>query len=235
MPMSTQPRHHNERIAVSQDADHADLVDAINALTEEVTDLREENQQLRDRVEALEADQEQTAEDLEGQAKADAKDRQRITDLEERLDDVEDRLTSPEPHPSDTEDSHAEASTTPQTPLEQTVAMPEEMVESETANVRRAVFVARDVEDYTTSCPAGRVIRSSELRRVLAAGTDCRGHSQTVDRVMAVLEDLGGEDVKIVDRRGERRVVFDDDLTERLGQLTSDEEPSHDVVTEEAV
>lgn len=154
------------------------------------------------------------------------------TDLDERLDDVEDRLSTDEPYPSEGEEPPVDDCVTPQTPLEQTVGLPEDMVSNESANVQRAVFIASDVQDYTTSVPAGRAITSGELRRVLKAGTDCNGHSQTVDRVITVLDDLGGDDVKVVKRRGERRIVFDEELCHRLKELSQDErDANHGVVS----
>lgn len=114
-----------------------------------------------------------------------------------------------------------------ETPLEQVVAMPEEMVDEQlTANQERARFVATDVRDYTESVPAGWMISSSDLRRVLGAYDDS-GHTETVARVFDILDDLGGEEVRVVERRGTKRVVFDDALVERLGNL---EQVSHSVV-----
>jgi hypothetical protein len=214
----------NQSIAVDQDADHDELVTVVAQLVEENRELRQEVADLREQVET-------NTEDIQEQAKADARDRQRLTEAEDRLDDVEEGGSS-DVNPTPKTDK--EGSTTPQTPLERTTMLPEEMIDEETANVRRAVFVAADLDDYTTKVPAGRAIKSGELRRVLKAGTDARGHSQTVDRVISVLDDLGGDEVKIVDRRGERRVVFTEQIVERLEELTAEQEASHDVVTQEA-
>jgi hypothetical protein len=88
-----------------------------------------------------------------------------------------------------------------------------------TANQERARFVAKDVVEYTRSVPAGRAIKSSEIATVLRAGTDCKGRSQTVSRVIEFLNDLGGDGVEVVERRGERRVIFDDHAAHRLQEL----------------
>jgi len=232
--MSQSESQSHESTAFDQDADQEqndDLLDAVQDLAEQVADLRETVDEQQETIDDL---REELREEREKRARDDAEQKQRITDTEERLDDVEERLTSDRTMGSDGEEQPPDASVTPQTPLEQTVALPEEMIEEESANVQRAVFVARDLHDYTTRVPAGRAIRSSELRRVLKAGTDCRGHSQTVERVMTVLDDFGGDDVQIVERRGERRVIFEEEIADRLGQL-SEEDTSHGVVTEEAV
>lgn len=158
------------------------------------------------------------------------------TDLQSELDGVEERLSGHEPHTSDGEDTTPDGSVTPETPLEQTVGLPQELIDEESANVQRAVFVASDIEDYTTSVPAGRAITSSELRRVLKAGTDCNGHSQTVDRVIQVLDGMAQDSVKVVERRGERRVVFDESLCHRLKELShGDSDGNHSVVIGETV
>jgi hypothetical protein len=40
-----------------------------------------------------------------------------------------------------------------------------------------------------------------------------------VSRVIEFLNDLGGDGVEVVERRGERRVVFDEDAARRLQEL----------------
>lgn len=221
-PMTTEAVRGQSSIAVDQ-AD--DLSAVVGELVDVVEDLRQENEELRDRVEQLEDDLSQEREERTLDV---AEDRKRITDVEDRVEDLE---AGDGPQGADGEDRPTDRPERPQTPLEQTAGLPQEMVDKETANVRRAVFVARDVMDYTRSVPAGRVIMSSELRKVLKAGTDCRGHSQTVDRVMTLLDELGGDDVRIVERRGERRVVFSEEISSRLDRLGSASNPrSHGVV-----
>jgi len=196
-------------------------------LVDMVEDLQAENDRLRDRVEHLEDEQ---ADHQERTARERAEDRKRITDVEDRVEDVD---AGHEPQGSTGKESPADGHEQPQTPLEQTAGLPQEMVDRESANVRRAVFVARDVREYTTSVPAGRVITAGELARVLRAGTDCRGHSQTVDRVITILDDFGKDSTEIVERRGERRVVFTEDLCRRLERLAQPAvDRSHTVVAE---
>ena len=64
------------------------------------------------------------------------------------------------------------------------------------------------------------------LRRILRAA-DESGHTQTIQRVMDMLDDLGGDDVEVVDRHGTTKVVFTDDLVTRLQCL---QQADHDVV-----
>jgi hypothetical protein len=170
-----------------------------------------------------------------------ADDRRRIYELEERVDTLEKAASeagSEASHPEGDggEERAADTSDRPQTPLERVVTVPDHMATDElTANVGRARFIARGVMDYTRDVPAGRALRSSELRRVLVAGTDAKGHGQTVTRVIETLEELGGDGVRVVERRGERRVVFDESAArrlERLGSSSTADGGGHDVVTD---
>jgi len=225
--MSTTEAHSQESTVLSdcadldESADHATLVSAVNSLTEAVTELAEENRRLRERVEELENDQEEQDQHRAQLAKDVATANGRITD-------VEDRLSEDEPHPSDGEDTDTDTSATPETPLEDITALPEHVAEdSLSANQNRARFVVSDLEEYTRSVPAGRSITASDLSTVLRAGTDAKGHSQTVDRVIRLLDDLGDGGTKVVERHGQRRVVFTEDCARRLSRLSE----NHGVVT----
>lgn len=99
-----------------------------------------------------------------------------------------------------------------------------------TANQERARFVAKDIKEYTRSVPAGRVIKSSELRKVLIAKDgETGGHNETVSRVMSKLNEFGKSDVSIrKSRAGERVVVFSEAIVERIESFPTD---NHSVVT----
>ncbi len=180
-----------------------------------VEEQQKQIEELQDRL-----DEEQTQ-----RGKDDAELRGRITDAEERLDAVEDGgSTSETPTPNDEKDG----STTPKTPLERVCSLPEEAATSQlSANQRRARFVAKDVEQYASKVPAGYAITSGEISTVLRAGTDCKGRTETVSRVMDFLEELGKDAVKIVERRGTRRVILDEQLVEQLREINAVEETNH--------
>jgi len=118
--------------------------------------------------------------------------------------------------------------------------VPPQDAKDQRPNIRRALFVARDVVQYTTKVPAGRVIKWSELRKVLRAGTDS-SHGETVKRVMEVLDKFGEDTVRIVDRPNQQmKVCFDDEAVERLSHLaasadagtgTDRSSPTHAVVS----
>jgi hypothetical protein len=103
-----------------------------------------------------------------------------------------------------------------ETPLERICAIPEHVADRElTANQERARFIARDVRDYAESAPAGLVIDSRAIKRVLTAVEGKRPHTQTVARVMDFLDDLGKEGVQQKKRRGKKLVVVDPEAADR--------------------
>jgi hypothetical protein len=187
--------------------DDGSIADTVNALIEIVEDQQKRIDELEDRL-----DDEQTQ-----RGKDDAELRGRITNAENRLDAVEDGESTTE---TPTPDGEKDDSTGTQTPLEQICSLPEEAVVSQlSANQRRARFVARDVEQYASKVPAGYSITSGEISTVLRAGTECDGRTQTIARVMDFLRELGKDDVKVVKRRGTKRVVLSEELVGRLGQI----------------
>ena len=245
--------HRQESIAraldLGPDADKEELVTAITGLVDVFVDVVAEKDRLRERVDELEGrvdDAEDRLDDVEFQeqdndAHLDAIGR-KLDAIDDRLDDLEahreELATATDPNGAGdgggetSAGNRASEGVTPETPLEQVVALPEHLADGElTANQQRARFVAADVWDYTTDVPAGRTIQAGDLSKVLRAGTDCRGHSQTVDRVIRLLDDLGGDDVEVVERRGQRRVVFTEALCRRLRRLTTRRDSNHGVVT----
>jgi hypothetical protein len=198
----------------------------VTTLADEVANLRRENEQLRDEVESLR--EETNDHDARLGALGTG-----LSTAHEEIEAIETDVEASEPTPSDGQDTAPDTSIEPEAPLESVTSLPETMAETElTANQRRARFVAKDVESYTRRVPAGRAIKSSQIATVLRAGTECDGRSQTVSRVIRFLDDLGGDDVEVVERRGERRVVFSDELVSRLKRLTSSRGDSNAVVAE---
>jgi DNA repair exonuclease SbcCD ATPase subunit len=191
------------------------LVDVVESQQQQIEELTE---QVHDLEDDLDEQEDGLQEEQETRAKDDAQLRQRITAVEEDIEDLEDDQEDANP----TQEAGQTATQETMTPLEDLVTLPDTVLDEERANTQRAVFVARDVSEYTKSVPAGRVITTSELRTVLRAGTDSRGHRQTVSRVIDLLDDLGGDDTKIVEKRGTKRLVFTDEIVERLERLTTD-------------
>lgn len=198
-----------------------DLTDRVEQLAERIEELEAENERLCDDVDELEeqnAELQKRVDILESRADANASG---VDRLEERLEDgdLADETSQPERGPT----------VTAVTPLEQTVDLPEDVAESQlTENQYRARFVATDVRQYATRAPKGYTIDAGELGRVLAAGTNTEKHSETIRRVMNALDQLGKDNVDVVKRRGVKRVVFDEEIVQRLERITGE---THDVVT----
>jgi regulator of replication initiation timing len=223
-----------------------ELADVVADVQEENERLREENEALRERVDELERHQDETA-----NVRWDSSDGEEIAvestdgshyplgrvlagkaseyELESELEDLRERLAEGDLAPDQADAPTPTGPTvTPETPLEDVVDLPEHVAESELSpNQQRARFVAGDVRSYTTKVPAGFVLEAGDMARVLAAGTDTEPHSETVRRVMRVLENLGKDHVDVVKRRGTKRVVFDEEIVDRLARITDE---AHTVV-----
>ncbi len=213
-PGNINPTTDTESIDLNSDASTTEsLIEAVNVLSEQVSDLRATVEEQAETIEQLRDD---LRAEQEQRGRADSQVRARVHDLEGRVEDVEHGSGDVEGGVQAEQTTMQDDDTEPQTDIEEMVDLPDSLLDDQTANVRRAVFVARDVSSYTTSCPAGRVITSGELRRVLEAGTDCAGHTQTVARVIDLLDRTGGDGTTVVERRGERRLVFEQDLVDRL-------------------
>jgi chromosome segregation ATPase len=200
----------------------------LDETAQEAVQARERAREAEARVEELEAE---LKEERETRAKESAQDRKRITEVEERLDSVEEG-GSPDTNP--TPQGQETTIQEPETPLEDIIRVPEHSVQEHLrANHQRARFIAKDIHEYSRSVPAGRAIKSSELRRVLSASEEGGIHTQTVSRVIERLDDLGKESVKVREtQEGERVVVFTDDFVKRVVAYHNS---NHTVVAHEEV
>lgn len=133
-----------------------------------------------------------------------------------KLSAIDDEIEDMEGEEPDSQDQNPRGETE-QTPLEEVVSLPEELAEDElTANQERARFLAKDVTDYAQKVPAGLVIDSSIIRKVIKAKEGERPHTQTVARVMEFINDLGKEGTNLVKRRGNKMVSFSKELVRKL-------------------
>ncbi|OYR46390.1 hypothetical protein [Halorubrum sp. Hd13] len=183
-------------------------------LVKTVTTQQDRLEELETRVDTLESE---LKTERETRAKEAAEDRKRLSDLEACVDDDTETADS-QPDVETPSDASTLGVEPPQTPLEDVMRVPEHLVEeSLTANQQRARFIAKDAHEYTQQVPAGRAIKSSALRRVLAAGEDATIYTETVSRVIDFLDELGQEAVKIREsQQGERVVVFTDAFVKRV-------------------
>lgn len=144
----------------------------------------------------------------------------KIGEVEDTVEKLEAQNQQTEPHSGDTTPRVDPGKTGPQdteTPLERICRLPEHIADRElTANQERARFIARDIHDYAEKVPAGLVIDSRAIKRVITASEGKRPHTQTVARVMTFLDELGKDAVQLKKRRGKKLVVVGPEAAARL-------------------
>jgi cell division septum initiation protein DivIVA len=190
----------------------ADATDSstVEKLIQTIEDLQDTVERQAERIDELE-DELVEHQDHTGREFADV--RARITDVENQNQETEAGSGDATPGV----DTEKEGTQNAETPLERICALPEHVADRElTANQERARFIARDVHDYAEKAPAGLVVDSRAIKRVLTASEGKRPHTQTVARVMNFLADLGKDAVELIKRRGRKLVVFESDAADRL-------------------
>ncbi|KTG30330.1 hypothetical protein [Haloferax profundi] len=194
-----------------------------------IEDLAARIDDLEDRVDSLETDNQQLEETVEAQAAIIDSQREQLTQYEDRVQELETKLASATDHRKHLQQRlHALESTDntttednePTSPLHQLIRLPSKAVSKLTANQERARFIAKDIKEYATKVPAGFALDSSTIRTVLHAKEGRTPHTQTVTRVMDFLDDLGKEAVKIVKRRGTKRVIFSEHAVSELARTS---------------
>ncbi|KTG24724.1 hypothetical protein [Haloferax profundi] len=205
-----------------------------------IEDLAARIDDLEDRVDDLETDNQQLEDTVEAQAATIESQQNRLDDYETRIQTLESKLDSATDHRKHLQQRlHAlesEGTTTDNkdnsrlSPLQQLIRLPFKAVSKLTANQERARFIAKDITEYATKVPAGFALDSSSIRTVLHAKEGRTPHTQTVARVMDFLDDLGKEAVKIVKRRGTKRVIFTEHAISNLAGTSSASRGITDVV-----
>ncbi|MFC6906724.1 hypothetical protein [Halalkalicoccus tibetensis] len=71
------------------------------------------------------------------------------------------------------------------------------------------------MQDYAEKAPAGLVLDSQTIAKVITAAEGTKPHTQTVARVMDFLEKLGKDDVDQTKRRGKKLVVVEEEAADR--------------------
>jgi hypothetical protein len=179
----------------------------VEQLIASVEDLRDTVEQQANRIDELEDE----LSDYRAHNERDkAEIRQKITEVENQQTEGLSEDATPGV------DTDKEAPQNAETPLERICTLPEHIADRElTANQERARFIARDVRDYAEKAPAGLVIDSRAIKRVLTAAEGKRPHTQTVARVMDFLDELGKQDVHQKKRRGKKFIVVDPEAATR--------------------
>lgn len=182
--------------------------------------LHEENKKLQAEKNRLDAEIDRLKNELSEQREESGKDRARIkrrlTDAEEKAEEAVSEDTSVDVKEGKTTTPNPNCE--PETALEEIVQLPAHVADkSLSANQQRTRFIAKNIHQYSDSAPAGRVIKSSDVRKILAASEEGTVHTQTVSRVFNMLDELGENDVKIKERGDrERVVVFTSKIVKRI-------------------
>lgn len=220
-----------EDLAVELDAPDrviSEFVDAGKEMAELVEENAENVAANREQIEDNEAGIEDNSDEIDEVQERSARERAelsgRIWEVEEKVDEIDSDDGNVDADTRGVEPDEL-ASTTPETPLETVIAMDDATATTElTANTKRARFVAKDIEEYARSVPAGYALKSGEVSTILKSGTNCRGSTKTVARVMEFLADLGNDEVEIVQKRGVNRVILSDEIVERISEIEADDE-----------
>lgn len=203
---------------------------------EQIAELEQKGQEKNERIAELEREKRDLREKLQEERElAEKVERLKTlihTGIEKRKDlanDVEELRsegTNPEP------DGEPTSIQEPETPLEDMTTVPERLLDNE--NPKRARFVAKDIDQYSHAVPAGRAIKAGEIRRVLSAREEGYVHTQTVDRVVDILDEMGQDEIEVgeIHSGNERVVVFSEECVSRIVAL---QETNHTVVTEGGV
>ncbi len=192
----------------------ADATDSstVKKLIQTVEELQETIKQQADRIDQLETELAEHK-DHTGREFADVRARITKTENQQTKAGSEDAAPGGEKEKTGSQDL--------QTPLERICSLPEHIADRElTANQERARFIAKDVRDYAEKAPAGLVVDSRTVKKVIAAAEGKRPHTQTVARVMEFLADLGHESVELIKRRGKKLIVVDPEVADRLAHHT---------------
>ena len=180
-----------------------------------VEDLQETVTRQADRINDLETELAKHK-DHTGREFADV--RARITNTETEIETVGDTVVDVDSNAGNSNNNGSETGIrNTDAPLETICSLPEHLAARElSANQERARFIAKDVRDYAEKCPAGLVIDSRAIKRVITAKEGAKPHTQTVARVMDFLEELGKDGIEQTKCHGRKLLAVDPDMADQL-------------------
>lgn len=189
-----------------------DQMDSIQQEIEEERQQRREVEQERDQLQERVQELEETVEQ---------KDRE-ISILESRCDALAEGLERLEGRLEDGDladdvEAGADPSIERQTPLEDVVALPDEVAERELqANVERARWFAGEIRSAGRKTPMGYQLRAGEIGRLLDVALDVDPHPETVARIISIIDEMGDDETHRRKKEGEKRIVVEEELAKRL-------------------
>jgi|APHM01.1.fsa_nt_gi hypothetical protein len=188
-----------------------EMADALNQSREEARQARNRAREAEAKVDELETQVESNSADIEEQAKADAQDRQRLTEVEDAVDELEDDLSG---HADPTPQAEKTAQMEPLTPIERlSEGDREDIAQQVTPSIKRAVALFENLPDWGTSTLKGTTLRPADRpKELLEAATGESLAWQQYYRAAEALESLSKGAVTFIDhRRHGKTVVFHDE------------------------
>jgi predicted RNase H-like nuclease (RuvC/YqgF family) len=185
------------------------------AVEEKTADLREELEEEREQRREVERKVERLEEKVHGlQRETNILD-SRCDALADAVDDLEERLEDGDL--ADEADAGADPDVSRETPLEDVVALPEDVADRELSkNVQRARWFASKARSAGSKTPAGYQLTAGEIGRLLDVALEVEPHPETVARVISIIDEMGHEETVRRKRNGEKRIVLKEDLVRRL-------------------
>jgi ABC-type transporter Mla subunit MlaD len=218
-----------------EQANKKTLIQIIKQLTTELSDVkgqlsdvREDTDRLSRKVANTRGDVSDIREDTDRVSKKVADTNSRVSELEENEDTDVSQSSEGQSSP---DERQGQGSDSQSTALEQVVGLPDDVaMNSLSANQKRARSIAKRVDEYGKSVPAGVAITSSRMRDILSGLEDKRVHRQTVQRVMDFLKRFGDGHIDTKETRGGKTVtVFSETVVENITSVVTGE--SRDGVT----
>ncbi|WP_435158924.1 hypothetical protein [Haladaptatus sp. DFWS20] len=198
----------------------SDLADHIQTLTDRIDDLEQEVAEKDERIEELESRLDTTEYRLDATSNIDDKLDERLEDVEATLENTSVDVDAPETTLHDT--------LLADSPLEQACGMTDqESREHLSENQHRARNIALVATKIGKKTPNGYVISNKKYREELAAMLGKYPNDNTVKRTREFLDWFGKENVRLIDHRGTKKVVFDTAYAKQLGRTSYSPEECH--------
>jgi chromosome segregation ATPase len=197
-----------------------ELASELSEVKAELSDLRQDTDRISKEVANTRGEVSDLRDDTDRVSKELAETNGRVSDLEEPTNTDVSQSSEGQSSP---DESQGQGSDSQSTALEQVVGLPDDVaMNSLSANQKRARSIAKRVDEYGKSVPAGLAITSSRMRDVLSGLEDKRVHRQTVQRVMDFLRRFGDGHIDTKETRGGKTVtVFSETVVENITSVVT--------------
>jgi chromosome segregation ATPase len=210
----------------------SEVTTELSEVKSELADVREDTDRVSRKVANTRGEVSEIREDTDRVSKKVADTNSRVSQLEENEETDVSQSSEGQSSPDESQgQGQGQGSDSQSTALEQVVGLPDDVaMNSLSANQKRARSIAKRINEYGKSVPAGIAITSSRMRDILSGLEDKRVHRQTVQRVMDFLKRFGDGHIDIKETRGGKTVtVFSETVVENITSVVTGE--SRDGVT----